>query len=223
MLPWAACFEWQKWRQSENRIIMDLIRYNPTHTHARTRMHAHTHTHLTTILLTWFPTYPQNHIPTHPVPNITPYIYVPFHSLWRHCRSLHTCWWARQTCYPLGTSHCPWKPLHTNSKEEDMIRYLAATSGGLSEEVWHDLKLQPIQNEAPPQQIISWFPMLDFPWRATGFRIAPSHWPFSVHLFEMTAQMSACAALLAGQQELAKRHDVIVYQYKIHKWHTQIR
>ena len=37
--------------------------------------------------------------------------------------------------------------------------------------------------------------------------LAPGHWPFSVHFFEMTAQMSACTALLAGQQELKERHD----------------
>ena len=37
----------------------------------------------------------------------------------------------------------------------------------------------------------------------TGFRIAPDHQPFSVHFFEMTAQMRTCAALLAGQQEVA--------------------
>ena len=34
-----------------------------------------------------------------------------------------------------------------------------------------------------------------------GFRIAPGHRPFSVHFFERTAQMSACAALMASQQE----------------------
>ena len=40
------------------------------------------------------------------------------------------------------------------------------------------------------------------------------HQPFS---FEMTAPMSACAAILAGQQAVAKRHDVFCIQYKFHK------
>ena len=50
-----------------------------------------------------------------------------------------------------------------------------------------------------------------------GFRIAPGHRPFSVHFFKMAAQVNACVALLAGQQEVAKRHDVNVCQYKIYK------
>ena len=42
----------------------------------------------------------------------------------------------------------------------------------------------------------------------TGFRIAPSHWPFSLQ----TAQVSVCVAILAGQQEVAKGHDVIQFK-----------
>ena len=42
--------------------------------------------------------------------------------------------------------------------------------------------------------------------------------PFSVHFFETTTQMSAWVALLADQQDVAKRHDVIACQFKIYKW-----
>ena len=46
---------------------------------------------------------------------------------------------------------------------------------------------------------------------AAGFRIAPGHQLFPVNFFEMAAQMIACVALLAGQQEVGKEsHDVSV-------------